>query len=373
MAGSYCIARVELSVNGRLVGGCDKPIHTFIFPIPHVDVTQSGSIQANAYDYQGNLVATDTLETAGEPARLKLTAVCGENGFLADGADAAYIDIEVQDEKGRICPLCDSRIRFQVEGPAEFLGGYNSGRFRGPDGDDNVIHKDYVYAECGTNRVFLRAGRIPGEITVTAVMEKESGHDGRQSGSGSQDNFDRQSVFIRESVSLRTVAADTESLTETLPRHQSAAVKEGAAGRKDAFPAIALADAAKYTKREGLYCKILVNGQEPDTHGIMSRVDNGSIYSPILYILKSMHGSRPEAFSYSYRDKVLTIDSGEYHVEAEAGHTHMLVNGEENLLNGQPFEDAEGNLIVEINAVISYIQGVSAGYDEMANLFRINW
>ena len=51
----------------------------------------------------------------------------------------------------------------------------------------------------------------------------------------------------------------------------------------------------------------------------------------------------------------------------------MLVNGEENLLNGQPFEDAEGNLIVEINAVISYIQGVSAGYDEMANLFRINW
>ena len=373
VAGSYSIARVELSVNGRLVGSCDKPIHTFIFPIPHVDVTQSGSIQANAYDYQGNLVATDTLETAGEPAKLKLTAVCGENGFLADGADAAYIDIEVQDEKGRVCPLCDSRICFQVEGPAEFLGGYNSGRFRGPDGDDSVIHKDYVYAECGTNRVFLRAGRIPGEITVTAVMEKESGHDGRQSGSGSQDNFDRQSVFIRESVSLRTVAADTESLTETLPRHQSAAVKEGAAGRKDAFPAIVLADAAKYTKREGLYCKILVNGQEPDTHGIMSRVDNGSIYSPILYILKSMHGSRPEAFSYSYRDKVLTIDSGEYHVEAEAGHTHMLVNGEENLLNGQPFEDAEGNLIVEINAVISYIQGVSAGYDEMANLFRINW
>ena len=116
-----------------------------------------------------------------------------------------------------------------------------------------------------------------------------------------------------------------------------------------------------------------MNGQEPDTHGIMSKVENGSIYSPILYILKSMHGSRPEAFSYSYEDKVLTIDSGEYHVEAAAGHTHMLVNGEENLLNAQPFEDAQGNLIVEINAVISYIQGVSAVYDEMANLFRISW
>lgn len=385
VVGSYCVAKVELSVNGRLVGSCDKPINTFIFPIPHVDVTQSGCIRADAYDYQGKLVATDTLETVGEPAKLKLTAVCGEKGFYADGADAAYIDIEVQDEEGRVCPLCDSKIRFQVEGPAEFLGGYNSGRFKGPDGDDSVIHKTYVYAECGTNRVFLRAGRVPGEITVTAVMEKECGQDSgqsgsigqdgtvRQSGSAGQDGTVGQSGTITQSVSLRTVAADMESLAETLPRHQSAVVKEGVVERKNDFPANTLADTAKYTKKEGLYCKVLVNGQEPDTHGVMSKVDNGSIYSPILYILKSMHGSRPEAFSYSYRDKVLTIDSGEYHVEAEAGHTHMLVNGEENLLNGQPFEDADGNLIVEINAVISYIQGVSAGYDEMANLFRINW
>lgn len=392
VVGSYSIARVELSVNGRLVGSCDKPVRTFIFPFPHVDVTQSGSIQAKAYDYEGNLVATDTLETAGGPAKLKLTVVCSENGFHADGVDAAYIDIEVQDENGRVCPLCDSRIRFQVDGPAEFLGGYNSGRFKGPEGDDSVIHKDYIYAECGINRVFLRAGRVPGEITVTAVMEKACGQEGsvgkheapgegnfgtdgavRQDDNIWKDDAARQDGFIRQSVVLHTVAADTSDLTEALPGRQSAVIREGVTQRQDDFPANALADAAKYTKREGLYCKVLVNGQEPDTHGIMSRVDNGSIYSPILYILKSMHGGRPEAFSYSYQDQVLTIDSGGYHVEMEAGHTHMLVNGEENLLNGQPFEDAEGNLIVEINAVISYIQGVSAGYDEMANLFRINW
>ena len=370
VVGSYCVARVELWVNGRLVGSCEKPVNTFIFPIPHVDVTQSGSIRADAYDYQGRLVATDTLETAGEPARLKLTAVCGEEGFFADGADVAYIDIEVQDKDGRVCPLCDSKLRFRTEGPAEFLGGYNSGRFKGPDRDDSVIHKNYVYAECGTNRVFLRAGRVPGEITVTAVMERESGGGGAQG------------EAIQQSVVLHTVEADMRSLTEALPRHQTARLTKDFISdnfspenfvRKDAFPANVPADAAKYTKKEGLYCKVLVNGQEPDTRGIMSRVDNGSIYSPILYILKSMHGSRPEAFSYSYKDKVLTIDSGAYHVEAEAGHTHMLVNGEENLLNGQPYEDGEGNLIVEINAVISYIQGVSAGYDEMANLFRISW
>ena len=77
------------------------------------------------------------------------------------------------------------------------------------------------------------------------------------------------------------------------------------------------------------------------------------------------------AFTYKYENKVLTLDSGEYHVQAEVGRTHMLVNGEENLLNGQPYENEEGCLILEINALISYIQGVKASYDEKANLFRI--
>lgn len=355
VVGSYSVARVELFVNDSPVGSCDKPIHTFIFPFPHVDVTRSGSISAKAYDYQGNLVKEDRLETAGEPANLRLTPVCREQGFLADGADAAYIDIEVVDRDGRVCPLCDSRIRFRTEGPAEFLGGYNSGRFRGPDKDDSVIHKDYVYAECGTNRVFLRAGRVPGRIVVTASMENGRGG------------------VIERSVELCTLEADTADLARTLPGHQTSAAREGAFEREAAFPANPMADAAKYVKEDGLYCKVIVNGNEPDTHGVRSRVDHGGIYSPVLCILEYMHRQRPEAFSYSYKAGVLTLDSGENHVEAETGHTHMLVNGEENLLNGQPFEDAGGNLILEINAVISYIEGVSAGYDEAANLFRINW
>lgn len=353
--GSYAVARVELFVNDKLAGSCDKPVHTFIFPIPHVDITQSGSVYVKAYDYQGRLAAVDRIETADETAELKLSAVCGEAGFLADGADVAYIDIAVLDAAGHICPLCDSKISFQVEGPALFLGGYNSGRFKGPEKDDNVIHKDYVYAECGTNRVFLRALKEPGEITVTASMENACGN------------------RIVQQIRLETVSARTDALCEEFPQHLGSEAKEGVYPRTDAFLPIAQADAAKYVKQDGLYCKVLVNGQEPNTNGNLSKVDHGSIYSPVLFILEAMHRGRPEAFSYSYENKVLTIDSGEYHVQAEVGRTHLLVNGEENLLNGQPYENEDGILIVEINAIISYIQGVSAGYDEMANLFRINW
>lgn len=355
VVGSYQVAKVELYVNGRPEGCCEKPIHTFVFPFPHIDITRAGSVSAKAYDYQGRLVAEDEIRTAGEPARIELTPVCGETGLLADGADAAYIDIAVLDEEGNLCPLCDGKISFSLEGPAQFLGGYNSGRFKGPDKDDNVIHKDYVYAECGTNRVFLRAGREAGEITVTASMEGAGGK------------------TITARVVLHSVSAITQELCAELPGRLSGNAREGSFERKDAFPAIVQADDAKYVKQDGLYCKVLVNGQEPNTNGNLSKVDHGSIYSPILFILESMHRGRPEAFSYSYENKVLTIDSGGNHVQAEVGRTHLLVNGEENLLNGQPYETEDGILIVEINAVISYIQGVSAGYDEMANLFRINW
>lgn len=353
--GSYTVARVELYVNEKLVGSCDKPVHTFIFPIPHVDITQSGSVYVKAYDYQGRLAAVDRIDTAGRPARLQLAAVCGEAGFQADGADAAYIDISVLDEGGHICPLCDSKISFRVEGPAVFLGGYNSGRFKGPDKDDNVIHKDYVYAECGTNRVFLRSLKEPGQVVVTARME------------------DGEGGVLESSVTLETVGVSKEALCVRMSQRQSSQAKEGSFHRMPAFEPVPQADAAKYVKPEGLFCKVLVNGQEPNTNGNLSKVDHGSIYSPVLFILEAMHRGRPEAFSYSYENKVLTIDSGEYHVEAEVGRTHLLVNGEENLLNGQPYENEDGILIVEINAIISYIQGVSAGYDEMANLFRIQW
>lgn len=353
--GSYDIARVELFVNGKMVGACDKPVMTFVFPIKHVDITQSGEISVKAYDYDDRLVAEDRIETAGAPASLKLAGFTGEAGFLADGVDAAYIDIEVVDAEGRVCPLCDSRIDFRVEGPAQFLGGYNSGRFKGPDKDDNVIHKPYIYAECGINRVFLRSTKEAGEITVTATMQGENGE------------------TIQAKVAFTAVATATGALVERMPQHLTADVKAGAFVRADAFPANERADAAKYVKRDGVYCKVLVNGQEPNTNGTLSKVDNGAIYSPVLFILERMHGGRPEAFSYSFENNVLTIDSGDNHVTAEVGRTHLQVNGEENLMNGEPYINDDGYLIVEINAIIGYIQGVKAYYDEIANLFRIEW
>lgn len=48
---SYPVAAVELLVNGRSVGRCDKPQNTFVFAFPGVDVTQSGWVEAVGYGY----------------------------------------------------------------------------------------------------------------------------------------------------------------------------------------------------------------------------------------------------------------------------------------------------------------------------------
>ncbi|MCD8380790.1 MAG: hypothetical protein LUC95_10875, partial [Lachnospiraceae bacterium] len=107
VAASYDILKVELFVNGKSVGVSEKPIDGFIFPIEGVDVTQSGEVTAVGYCRNG--MAQDTIYTAGEPAALRLEIHTAPDGLLADGADIAYLDVEVVDRNGRRCPLCADR------------------------------------------------------------------------------------------------------------------------------------------------------------------------------------------------------------------------------------------------------------------------
>lgn len=347
---SYPVAAVELLVNGRRVGRCDKPQNTFVFAFPGVDVTQSGWVEAVGYGYDGTPAASDRLETADSPAALQLTLHTAPGGLAADGADIAYVDIVVQDSAGRVCPLCDARIDFTLDGPAQFLGGYNSGRFAGHGHDDSVIHQNHVYAECGTNRVFLRAGTAPGTIRLTAVM-------------GS----------LRNVITLQSKPADLSPLTAAplpcrLPDYAACAPQH-----RDAFVPIPQADAAKYQPEDKCYTKILVNGQEPDTRGVRSVNENGRVWGAVLCILERLQTVIPDAFCYDWNAAggCLTLHSGGHTVTAQVGVTHLLVDGKENLMDGQPYLTAEGALVMEVNALIPHITGTRTQYDDKVNVLRI--
>ena len=347
---SYPVAAVELLVNGRRVGRCDKPQNAFVFAFPGVDVTQSGWVEAVGYGYDGTPSASDRLETADSPAALRLTLHTAPGGLAADGADIAYVDIAVQDSAGRVCPLCDARIDFTLDGPAQFLGGYNSGRFAGYGHDDSVIHQNHVYAECGTNRVFLRAGTAPGTIRLTAVM-------------GS----------LRNVITLQSMPADLSPLTAAplpcrLPDYAACAPQH-----RDAFVPIPQADAAKYQPEDKCYTKILVNGQEPDTRGVRSVNENGRVWGAVLCILERLQTVIPDAFRYDWNAAggCLTLHSGGHTVTAQVGVTHLLVDGKENLMDGQPYLTAEGALVMEVNALIPHITGTRTQYDDKVNVLRI--
>ncbi len=174
VAANHC-KMVELFINGGVVGKANHPcdfIDTFhhrnknlgntgyIYAFPHVTFTP-GIIKAEGL-VNGRIVASASLQTAGPPTGLKLTAFTGPNGLLADGSDVAFFDFEVVDAQGRRCPTAENRVNFKLSGPAVWRGGYDSGV-------GNSVDKLHLDAECGVNRVAIRSTLRAGEITLSAM------------------------------------------------------------------------------------------------------------------------------------------------------------------------------------------------------------
>lgn len=174
-----------------------------------------------------------------------------------------------------------------------------------------------------------------------------------------------------QKIVFESVAADLNTLTAQKP----IVIYNSCDNSTDEFEFVPnpKADAVKYTPEKEPYIKILVDGQEPDTRGVPSLNKNGCIWGNTLCILERLKTKIPERFEYDYSAarKELTLKSGEYTVTARAGQTHLLVNGHENLMDGEPYLTPEGQFVMEISAIVSYISGVSARYDDKVEVFRI--
>lgn len=348
VVGSYAVKRIELYINGGKVGECDKPINTFIFEFHDIDITKHGRIEAKAYDYNGKLAAADVIRTVKEPHNIKLTIHTGKNGFIADGSDIAFLDVEVTDENGEVCPLCFDRIDFSVEGNAVFLGGYNSGKYDGYGKSDSVIHKNYVFAECGTNRVFLRSLTQGGHIKLTAKMHG----------------------IAESAAEFDSVSADTSALSPQEINMYDSAKPDGI--NHFAFDAIDEADRVKYKPDDKIYCKVLINGSEADTHGTRVIYEQGTVWGPIIYVLERIERDYKGVVEHTYdaAEAKLTVKSGGHTVVLRKGYTHMILDGEENLMSGEPYVE-DNVFICEISAVTAFINGINAGYDDAVNLYRL--
>lgn len=153
---------VELFLNGESLGR-GKRDYNYLFSFDDV-AYQPGELVAVSYSKDGKEASRYTLNTVGEPAALHLTKIENPEGFHADGADMALIQIEVVDKNGNRCPLDNRMIEFEIDGPAEWLGGI-------AQGPDNYIKSKSLPVECGINRVLIRSTTTPGKIKLTAKAE----------------------------------------------------------------------------------------------------------------------------------------------------------------------------------------------------------
>ena len=150
---------VELLLNGQSLGK-GKREYNFLFTFDKV-AFKPGELEAVSYDKAGKVLSRYALHTVGKPAGLKLTVMQNPEGFQADGADMALIQIEVVDKEGKRCPLDNRTIEFDLQGEAEWRGGI-------AQGEDNYILSRSLPVECGVNRVFIRSTTRAGKISLTA-------------------------------------------------------------------------------------------------------------------------------------------------------------------------------------------------------------
>jgi beta-galactosidase len=119
-----------------------------------------GTLLAEGYR-NGQLVIRDSVCTAGDPAKIDLTA--DRSRITADGKDLSFITVRILDAKGVLVPNADNLVHFEVAGPGKIAGVANGNpiSIEPPQGRERR-------AFSGMCQVVIQSTAIKGEIQVKA-------------------------------------------------------------------------------------------------------------------------------------------------------------------------------------------------------------
>ncbi|KAL4810609.1 glycoside hydrolase superfamily [Aspergillus unguis] len=111
----------ELFVNGVSQGRRQRRALEYRFRWDEV-VYHPGEVHVVTYK-DGKQWATDTVQTAGEAAGLRISA--DSDHLASDGEDLVFVTLEVIDDQGNVVPDADNLVHFSVDGPGEILATDN--------------------------------------------------------------------------------------------------------------------------------------------------------------------------------------------------------------------------------------------------------
>ena len=150
---------VELFLNGRSMGerlAEDFHDRIMIWRLPF----EPGALKAFAKN-AGEIVAEYELHTAGQPAKLVISADRSE--LMANDQDLSYLTVMVTDEAGTVVPNAQNLIEFEIDGPGRIIGVDN--------GDLQSLESyraSYREARNGKCLAIIQSNRVPGEISLIA-------------------------------------------------------------------------------------------------------------------------------------------------------------------------------------------------------------
>ena len=110
----------------------------------------------------GTVAATDSVRTAGTPARVVLTP--DKNTMKADGEGLAFITADITDANGVLCPRAGNSVSFSITGPGTIIGVDNGNSL-----DHSAYKSNVRQAFNGKCMAIVQSGTTSGQITVTAT------------------------------------------------------------------------------------------------------------------------------------------------------------------------------------------------------------
>jgi beta-galactosidase len=153
----------ELFLNGKSLGRRKKGLYEYRLRWDDV-IYEPGTLKVVTYK-NGKKWATDTMKTAGAPARLSVTP--DRAAIRADGRDLSFVTVTVTDTGGWTAPRADNSIHFDIEGPGEIVATDN--------GDPTSFESFQAHDRKAFNGLCLAIVRAkpgkPGKIKLTAKTD----------------------------------------------------------------------------------------------------------------------------------------------------------------------------------------------------------
>jgi beta-galactosidase len=109
----------------------------------------------------GKVVVTEEISTTGEPAAIALSV--DRDSIAADRRDVAHFTVRILDEQGRVVPVADNEVAFEIQGEGKIVGVDN-----GNLASDEDYKGNRRKAFRGLCLAIVQSTAKPGRVQLTA-------------------------------------------------------------------------------------------------------------------------------------------------------------------------------------------------------------